>query len=496
MNGTVLRKLALSVSGFSLLIRLYVSVTTGLSDDEAYYYVWAMRPEWSYYDHPGMTAWLIWLSTSVFGSTALGVRFFAVICSIGTGFFIWKLARDLFSESVAWLALIIYLVAPIFAIGGFMMVPDAPLGCAWTALALVSWRLFEHEKSAKSFWLIAGVLIGVGCLSKYTMVLLPTSLVLAFLFDRDARKRLLAPHFGAAIGIAALFGLPILLWNIQNDWLSFRFHLSDRQTGGFNFNRWIQYWASQAVALGPGLLVTALMTWIISVIRWRDRRWRYLFFVSAPTFALFTWQALMAEFKPHWTAPAYTLISIGVAAWLIESRRRLFVGLAVILLIAPLDLFVAAEMKIALLPKIARSLGYNEKWNPGFDPTNDLYGWVELVDHLKPLRETFKNETQKRVFLASSRYQLVSQLMFAAGEDVFRVSPGRDQFGLWQTKEVEERLRGQNAIFIADNRFERDPRTDGTFERCNEAPPFSFYRNGERAHTFTIWLCENFRAFP
>lgn len=28
--------------------------------DEAYYWVWALNPDWSYYDHPPMTAWIIW----------------------------------------------------------------------------------------------------------------------------------------------------------------------------------------------------------------------------------------------------------------------------------------------------------------------------------------------------------------------------------------------------------------------------------------------------
>src|SRR5665213_568710 len=36
-------------------------------DDEVYYWCWAKELQWSYYDHPPMTAVLIRLSTSLFG---------------------------------------------------------------------------------------------------------------------------------------------------------------------------------------------------------------------------------------------------------------------------------------------------------------------------------------------------------------------------------------------------------------------------------------------
>src|SRR5580658_5262223 len=43
--------------------RLLIIATTGLSDTESYYYMWSRFPDWSYYDHPPMVAWLTALTT-------------------------------------------------------------------------------------------------------------------------------------------------------------------------------------------------------------------------------------------------------------------------------------------------------------------------------------------------------------------------------------------------------------------------------------------------
>ena len=66
--------------------------------------------------------------------------------------------------------------------------------------------------------------------------------------------------------------------------------------------------------------------------------------------------------------------------------------------------------------------------------------------------------TTMRPYLASSRYQLVSQLAFATKEKVYRLSPGTDHYTFLQTPEVMAALKDKPMIFVSDNRYERDPR--------------------------------------
>ena len=48
---------------------------TELANDEAYYHMFAQRLAWGYFDHPPVTALLVWLGERLFGGE-LGVRFF------------------------------------------------------------------------------------------------------------------------------------------------------------------------------------------------------------------------------------------------------------------------------------------------------------------------------------------------------------------------------------------------------------------------------------
>jgi len=49
----------LAASVLLALLRGVVAASVDLSDDEAYYRLWALAPALSYLDHPPMVAWLI-----------------------------------------------------------------------------------------------------------------------------------------------------------------------------------------------------------------------------------------------------------------------------------------------------------------------------------------------------------------------------------------------------------------------------------------------------
>src|SRR6266849_5845622 len=85
-----------------------------LVGDEAYYWLWSRHPDICYLDKGPMIAWFIWLGTALFGQTVFGVRFFAVLLASGTGIGMFVLARQLFSTRVAFWAVAIATVIPLF----------------------------------------------------------------------------------------------------------------------------------------------------------------------------------------------------------------------------------------------------------------------------------------------------------------------------------------------------------------------------------------------
>ena len=91
-----------------------------------------------------------------------------------------------------------------------------------------------------------GISTGLGILAKLTMILLPLSILLYFLIS-DLRKYFLQIHIYLSAIITILISLPILIWNAQNNWVTF-FHEVD-------------HLISETSTLNPEiLLVTLILT--------------------------------------------------------------------------------------------------------------------------------------------------------------------------------------------------------------------------------------------
>jgi dolichol-phosphate mannosyltransferase len=499
---------------FALLfvLKLVWASRVGLGDDEAYYWEWSRHLDWSYFDHPGMVAWLIRLATEVLGPTELAVRFFAVTCHVLSGMMIADLTLRLSGPRAAWAAALLYVTMPGIAIGSFMMVPDAPMslfwiGAVWYYCAFLDRDIGGGEISLSWLkWIGLGLIVGLGLLSKYTMVLLAFGWLLWFSWRRLIVLR--RPQVWLALLIASLLCLPILLWNWSLGWPSFAFHLHDRQTGGggASIDRWLQFWVSQLVAAGPVLLGIVLWMWSSWIGKSDrdpiDRRYQAFFaLLSLPTFLLFASQSLFAEFKPHWPLPAYaTMIPVlapVVLRLLFETSTaaRFFVWSFGVGFVLILNLAFHAATAAPVIPRIYAIFGGSpETWQPQFDPTNDLYGWPEVVSRIEQIRQEPRLK-DRGVFLASYRYQLTSQLAFASQERVWRIFPTRDQYRIWQSRWAEASSPvGQSAIFVVDQRFRREPNEKSQFDSCEPEERLETRRAGQLARIFSIWVCHGFRG--
>ena len=58
-----------------MALRAFFLLNTGLVDDDAYHWSWTQSLDWSYFDHPGMIAWLEALSTGIFGQEIFALSF-------------------------------------------------------------------------------------------------------------------------------------------------------------------------------------------------------------------------------------------------------------------------------------------------------------------------------------------------------------------------------------------------------------------------------------
>ncbi|HLY80760.1 MAG TPA: glycosyltransferase family 39 protein, partial [Caulobacteraceae bacterium] len=76
------------------IVRLAAAALIPLTEDEAYYRLWSMRPAFGYFDHPPMIAWWVWLGRQIAGDTPLGVRLVPVLGTALTTWLTYDVARQ------------------------------------------------------------------------------------------------------------------------------------------------------------------------------------------------------------------------------------------------------------------------------------------------------------------------------------------------------------------------------------------------------------------
>ncbi|MGI9546175.1 MAG: glycosyltransferase family 39 protein, partial [Flavobacteriaceae bacterium] len=179
-----------------------------------------------YFDHPPMVAFLIKLG-SYFFEGEIGVRLMSCVFSVGTLYFIWRFIEDPKKhEFVYHFYLLVFSVTLINAYG-FFILPDTPL---LFFLALFLWVYKNYLKVPGILWaLLLGLSMALLMYSKYHAALI----ILFVLFSN--LKLLKDKYAWIALITALVLYLPHLLWLYENDFVSLRYHISERPNRAYEF---------------------------------------------------------------------------------------------------------------------------------------------------------------------------------------------------------------------------------------------------------------------
>lgn len=222
-----------------------------LANDEAYYHLFAERLAWGYFDHPPVTALLVWLGERLFGGE-LGVRFFFTVLQPLYLWILWRLIRPAdASRCDAGLFVVLASTTLMLQIYGFIAVPDGPL-LMTSALFLLTFERFSERRPRA--WLWMGVAMALMAYSKYHGALV-------VLFSLAANPRLLRrPTLYLSGAVAALLLVPHLIWQYNHDWASFVYHLSSRNSV-FRFDYVVEFLANMLVVFNPFFVPLCVQAW-------------------------------------------------------------------------------------------------------------------------------------------------------------------------------------------------------------------------------------------
>lgn len=448
-------------------------------------------------------------------------------------------------------------------------------------------------------WLLLGLIIGLGTLAKPTMVLFPVCLGL-FLVWYNPHGRLtpsaghggltatvpesfawsanghvgtkatghggLSPtapgslravaqlrtgqrglwwRFAAMLAIAGLIaGGPILWWNAQHDWVTFRHIFTQATLAGtvrWRFWGWLEYLGVQAALLFGG----GMIAWLAAsgaAIRshlwrqgattdgsgplsghFRSARWSsplqlpsqvawFLLCFSWPVFLVFAGFSLRTGIQPNWPVSAYLAAiplsavwiyrTAGATGWLFRCFRGTF-ALSAVLALAANGILHCPDLAYTtgLLPTLARLTRQDDKaqWPRRFDPTCRLQGWHELADAVHDLRRKYRQLGQEPV-LAATYYGTAAELAFYLPDQprvycLNRVNDLRlSQYDLWRPNPTAdpEHFTGRTFLCIGP----QSAQASAGFASLQLVGTVVVKRHGYEIAREWIYLGCGFRGFP
>ncbi|WP_185965886.1 glycosyltransferase family 39 protein [Flavobacterium sp. ZT3R18] len=299
------------------LIRCFVATTIGLGNDEVYYLTYAQHLQWNYFDHPPMVALLIRLTTFNLSFTnALFVRLGAIIFGAINTYLIYVICKGIKNEKAALIASLLYtgsLYSSIIA--GVFILPDSPQLFFWLIsvhflIQIVS-DTTNHKKQNYNL-LLFGLFSGLCIMSKIHGVFLWAGFGLYILCYR--RDLLRNGSLYLAVLITVLIISPILIWNIENHFITYTYH-SQRVTikkeinpssffreflGGVFYNNPINYF----------LIVCSLIAAWKNKIDMAKPVKRLLLLLSLPLIVLLLFISIYRDTLPHWSGPAFVTLLI------------------------------------------------------------------------------------------------------------------------------------------------------------------------------------------
>jgi len=257
--------------------------------DEVYYWRFSQSLDWGYFDHPPMVALMIYLS-DLFLDGNLAIRGVTTLMTLASIYILWKTIDR--PEKTASFCLLIFGL-PLLHLYGFITTPDVPLLFFGVAFFWVYKRILKNNRWPD--FLIWGFVMGLLLYSKYHGALL----IIITLISNP--RLLLNPWTYLAGGLGLLIWAPHILWQYEHNWMTFRYHLSER-AGDFKWFFPLEYIGNLILIFNPFFIVFFYRT---IRAKWADAFERTLYFVLLGFIGFFALQSFRDHVQPQWLVLTY-----------------------------------------------------------------------------------------------------------------------------------------------------------------------------------------------
>jgi 4-amino-4-deoxy-L-arabinose transferase-like glycosyltransferase len=519
-----------------------------LSPDEAYYWDWSRHLDWGYYSKPPAVAWIMALSTWIFGDFTWAVRLPALLMNLGSMWFVALVSSRMFSEQAGFLATLFMALAPASAVAAFVMTIDAPLLFFWSMALYCLWRAVEPScpegERKKGWWIAAGLATGAGLLAKQTMAAFPAGTFFFLLLVPDGRK-ILKTVWPWLYLLLSFFSLaPVIWWNYRHDWITLEhtahhfagtdfslidsagtlFEFLGSQAGIYSPLLWLLLFMAGVMAcravlkrllpygkgkyrvtakgcrcrdLAEGKAVSCLGSFLSADLPERlKREWMAMLFLVSTGFLMLI-PVICLSMRQHvnanWPAPFYISLLVLAAGWCSG-------GFACFSELAPpptryvrISVGCAAFLTLCLYAG-AVILPLTPVAGAKHDPLARITGWDRLGKSVQEIYDSLPSP--ERVFIVTRRRQTASALAFYMPSHpvVYRWNGINrhisTQYEIWDAP--VDRV-GDDALIVLDMNKELVPDLAGCFEDVEFVKSIYLSPRKEDARYFNVYIGRNMR---
>ncbi len=400
-----------------LIIHLISSTTYEFHRDEFLYIAMGKHLAWGYLEVPPFIAGVAAFVRVLPGESLLTYRLLTATAGAGSVVLTGLLARELggkrFAQVVAALSV---LISPALLRSGTLFQPVVFEQFFWVVGMYLVVNIFNNASSNQpAWWILLGIVGGVGLLNKYTMLMFAGGMFIGLLLSPQ-RTLLRSGWPWIAVMLALAIALPNLIWQHQQGWpllehlrVLSRTQLANVQPGQFLLMQVLMLlFAFPLVLLGLYYTLMTKQGW-----HYRPLGWMLLSILAV---------LLLLSGKAYYMMPVYPVL---LAAGAVQLERfiqpsggrwlRWIIPAVLVVGNAP-----AIPFGLPVLPPSAfesyaaimtRLPGFDDplRWEDGEihdlpQDFADMIGWRNLASHIRRLSEQIPQDQRDRTILFASNY--------------------------------------------------------------------------------------------
>ncbi|MCU0552842.1 MAG: glycosyltransferase family 39 protein [Leptolyngbya sp. Prado105] len=430
-----------------LLLRLIFWLVAFPNPDEAYYWLWGQHLDWSYYDHPPLQAWIQGIFTASFGRSAFVLRLPNLLSNIAFFYIYYRIIQFFYRDANFWHLLLLIIASPLYFVF---------LGLAWHDHLLITFSLISAYLFIRFLdqyltdgqggtWRLYGsaIALSLAFLSKYNAIFVAIGFFATLITNAQFRPLFRDRRLYVAIAIALTALIPIAIWNLSNDFLSFRYYV-DRSVRPIN----------PGIKIGSFLGFTLVSFFVVSPFYWiefyKSLKSRFTttystvaFWIFAPSTIILIIISLISAALYYWNITAYLLLFPLL-------RLRHFKAHAIYgLIISTVLVFHYTVLPVTAL--ISKDIDPDSRM---------LFGWKEVAAVVQS-----ESRDLDAPLLITSDYRSASALAYELNyREVIAISDRIDQFDFWH----RDLPKGKDAVIVSDDWYPAELMVLSKFDRTSE----------------------------